>query len=125
MTPTVYSFYATKTLATGEGGHGGARPRSSPSAAVSWLHGIDRDAFDRFTSKKPAWYYEIVAPWLRVNMTDTAAAMGRVQLQRVQQMRDRRAQIAAAYDQAFADLPLTLPPSPGRTPGVERVAHRD
>src|SRR5690606_36085431 len=54
----------------------------------------------------------------------TAAAMGRVQLRRVQQMRDRRTRIAAAYDQAFADLPLTLPPCPGRTPGVERVAHR-
>ena len=42
------------------------------------LHGIDRDAFDRFTSKKPAWYYEIVAPGFKYNMTDTAAAMSRV-----------------------------------------------
>ncbi|AUL41492.1 UDP-4-amino-4,6-dideoxy-N-acetyl-beta-L-altrosamine transaminase [Bordetella parapertussis] len=123
---TVYSFYATKTLATGEGGMVVTRdPALAKRCRVMRLHGIDRDAFDRFTSKKPAWYYEIVAPGFKYNMTDTAAAMGRVQLQRVQQMRDRRAQIAAAYDQAFADLPLTLPPSPGRTPGVERAAHRD
>jgi len=122
---TVYSFYATKTLATGEGGMVVTRdPALAKRCRVMRLHGIDRDAFDRFTSKKPAWYYEIVAPGFKYNMTDTAAAMGRVQLRRVQQMRDRRARIAAAYDQAFADLPLTLPPCPGRTPGVERVAHR-
>lgn len=109
---TVYSFYATKTLATGEGGMVVTRdPALAKRCRVMRLHGIDRDAFDRFTSKKPAWYYEIVAPGFKYNMTDTAAAMGRVQLQRVQQMRDRRAQIAAAYDQAFADLPLTLPPA--------------
>lgn len=60
---TVYSFYATKTLATGEGGMVVTRdPALAKRCRVMRLHGIDRDAFDRFTSKKPAWYYEIVAP---------------------------------------------------------------
>ncbi|ANY17997.1 DegT/DnrJ/EryC1/StrS family aminotransferase [Bordetella pseudohinzii] len=122
---TVYSFYATKTLATGEGGMVVTRdPALAKRCRVMRLHGIDRDAFDRFTSNKPAWYYEIVAPGFKYNLTDTAAAMGRVQLRRVQAMRDRRAAIAAAYDQAFADLPLVLPPCPGRTPGVQSRPHR-
>ncbi|MFY3285958.1 DegT/DnrJ/EryC1/StrS family aminotransferase [Achromobacter xylosoxidans] len=112
---TVYSFYATKTLATGEGGMVVTRdPALAKRCRVMRLHGIDRDAFDRFTSKKPAWYYEIVAPGFKYNLPDTAAAMGRIQLARVREMRDRRAAIAARYDNAFADLPLTLPPSPER-----------
>jgi len=121
---TVYSFYATKTLATGEGGMMVTRDAAlARRARVMRLHGIDRDAFDRFTSKKPAWYYEIVAPGFKYNLTDTAAAMGRVQLRRVRAMRDRRAQIAAAYDQAFAGLPAILPPCPGRTPGAQGTPH--
>ncbi|EXX95816.1 DegT/DnrJ/EryC1/StrS family aminotransferase [Bordetella holmesii] len=122
---TVYSFYATKTLATGEGGMVVTRdPALAKRCRVMRLHGIDRDAFDRFTSEKPAWYYEIVAPGFKYNLTDMAAAMGRVQLRRVQTMRDRRAGIAAAYDQAFCDLPAILPACPGRTPDVQGQAHR-
>ena len=121
---TVYSFYATKTLATGEGGMIVARdPALAKRCRVMRLHGIDRDAFDRFTSKKPAWYYEIVAPGFKYNLTDTAAAMGRVQLRRVREMRDRRAEIASAYDAAFANLPVLLPPCPGRTPQAQGTPH--
>ena len=110
---TVYSFYATKTLAAGEGGMIVTRDSAiAKRCRVMRLHGIDRDAFDRFTSKKPAWYYEIVAPGYKYNLTDPAAAMGRVQLSRLHEMSDRRQQIAHAYDQAFASLPLILPPRP-------------
>ncbi|AZY47771.1 UDP-4-amino-4,6-dideoxy-N-acetyl-beta-L-altrosamine transaminase [Bordetella avium] len=112
---TVYSFYATKTLATGEGGMVVTRnAQLAKRCRVMRLHGIDRDAFDRFTSSKPAWYYEIVAPGFKYNLPDPAAAIGRVQLQRVRAMRDRRADIAARYDSAFADLPVQLPPCPAK-----------
>lgn len=110
---TVYSFYATKTLAAGEGGMIVTRDAAiAKRCRVMRLHGIDRDAFDRFTSKKPAWYYEIVAPGYKYNLTDPAAAMGRVQLSRLRDMCNRRQEIANAYDQAFAALPLVLPPRP-------------
>jgi len=49
---------------------------------VMRLHGINRDAFDRFTAKVPSWYYEIVAPGFKYNLTDIAAAMGIHQLKR-------------------------------------------
>jgi len=119
---TVYSFYATKTLATGEGGMVVTRaPAIAKRCRVMRLHGIDRDAFDRFTSKKPAWYYEIVAPGYKYNLPDLAAALGRVQLRRLHDMRDRRAAIAQRYDQAFSDLPVLAPPRPGMA-GVPHAA---
>lgn len=121
---TIYSFYATKTLATGEGGMVITRdPALAKRCRVMRLHGIDRDAFDRFTSTKPGWYYEIVAPGFKYNLTDIAAAMGRVQLKRMSEMHKRRTAIANLYDAAFTPLPLTRPPRPGRTPRVQGSAH--
>jgi len=76
---------------------------------VMRLHGINRDAFDRFTSKTPAWYYEIVAPGFKYNMTDMAGAMGRVQLRRLPAFLQRRQQLAARYLEGLHDLPLILP----------------
>jgi dTDP-4-amino-4,6-dideoxygalactose transaminase len=73
------------------------------------LHGIDRDAFDRFQSKKPAWYYEVVAPGFKYNMTDIAAAMGIHQLRKLPGFLERRQYLAKRYFDALADLPLTLP----------------
>lgn len=74
------------------------------------LHGINRDIFNRYTDvARRNWYYEVVAPGYKYNMTDMAAALGRVQLLRAQQMRDRRAEIAARYHEGLAGLPLTLP----------------
>ena len=78
--------------------------------SVMRLHGINRDAFDRFTAKVPSWYYEIVAPGFKYNLTDIAAALGLQQLKKANAFQARRAQIAAAYDGALAALPLTLPP---------------
>ena len=76
------------------------------------LHGMSRDAFDRFTAKVPSWYYEIVAPGFKYNLTDIAAAMGLHQLKRARVFHARRAEIAQAYHTAFADLPLITPPGP-------------
>src|SRR5690606_36429479 len=67
---------------------------------------------DRFTAKVPSWYYEIVAPGFKYNLTDIAAAMGLHQLRRVQGVQQQREAIAQRYDAAFADLPLLLPPRP-------------
>ncbi len=108
---TVFSFYANKTMTTGEGGMLVTRdPELARRARVMRLHGINRDAFDRFTAKVPSWYYEIVAPGFKYNLTDIAAAMGLHQLKRLPAFQRRREQIAQRYLQALADLPLILPP---------------
>ena len=98
---TCFSFYATKTITTGEGG-------AAATANSEWadrmrqmsLHGISRDAWKRYTSQG-TWFYEILAPGFKYNLTDIAAAMGLVQLARAEQMLARRAAIAARYDEAF------------------------
>ncbi|MBI2733600.1 MAG: DegT/DnrJ/EryC1/StrS family aminotransferase [Aquabacterium sp.] len=109
----VFSFYANKTMTTGEGGMLVTRdPQLAVRAKVMRLHGINRDAFDRFTAKVPSWYYEIVAPGFKYNLTDIAAALGLHQLQRVTGFQVRREQIASRFDEALADLPLILPPRP-------------
>lgn len=107
----VFSFYATKPVTTGEGGMITTRDCAiADRARVMRLHGIDRSVFDRYTSTKPAWVYDVVAPGFKYNMPDTAAAMGRVQLSRSCQMHSRRQEIAERYLQEFSDLPLQLPP---------------
>jgi dTDP-4-amino-4,6-dideoxygalactose transaminase len=110
---TVFSFYANKTMTTGEGGMLVTRNAElAKRARVMRLHGMNRDAFDRFTAKVPSWYYEIVAPGFKYNLTDIAAALGLQQLKRLSAFQARREQIAQAYNAAFADLPLILPPQP-------------
>jgi len=110
---TVFSFYANKTMTTGEGGMLVTRnPDIARRAKIMRLHGISRDAFDRFTSKAPSWYYEIVAPGFKYNMTDIAASLGIHQLKKVNLFQQKRAKIAAMYDEAFAGCPIFLPPHP-------------
>lgn len=110
---TVFSFYANKTMTTGEGGMLVTRDTAlAQRARVMRLHGINRDAFDRFTAKVPSWYYEIVAPGFKYNMTDIAAAMGIQQLRKVHDFQKKRTQVASWYDAALANLPIILPPRP-------------
>jgi dTDP-4-amino-4,6-dideoxygalactose transaminase len=109
----VFSFYANKTITTGEGGMVVTRDAAlAARVKVMRLHGISRDAFDRFTAKVPSWYYEIVAPGFKYNLTDIAAALGIHQLRRADAFRVRRAQIAQAYGAGFAGLPVIAPPGP-------------
>jgi dTDP-4-amino-4,6-dideoxygalactose transaminase len=106
----VFSFYATKTMTTGEGGMVVTPDeRIAERVRTMRLHGISRHAFDRYRSPVPSWRYEVVAPGYKYNLTDPAAAMGRVQLRRSPEMRDKRAAIAARYNEAFSGLPLKLP----------------
>ena len=108
---TVFSFYANKTMTTGEGGMFVTRdPVLARRARTMRLHGISRDAFDRFTAKVPSWYYEVIAPGFKYNLTDIAAALGIHQLRKLHRFQAARARVAAAYDTAFADLPIALPP---------------
>ena len=119
---TVFSFYANKTMTTGEGGMVVTRDAAiAKRVQVMRLHGINRDAFDRFTAKAPSWYYEIVAPGFKYNLTDIASAMGIHQLRRSRGFQATRAAIAARYDAAFADLPLITPPQPA--PGDTHAWH--
>ena len=109
----VFSFYANKTMTTGEGGMLVTRHAElAARAKVMRLHGINRDAFDRFTAKVPSWYYEIVAPGFKYNLTDIAAALGLHQLQRIDGFQRQREHLAQRFDAALADLPLVLPPRP-------------
>ena len=110
---TVFSFYANKTITTGEGGMVVTRDAAlAKRIRVMRLHGMSRDAFDRFTAKVPSWYYEIVAPGFKYNLTDIAAALGIHQLKRALAFQAQRERLAAAYDAAFDGLPVITPPRP-------------
>jgi dTDP-4-amino-4,6-dideoxygalactose transaminase len=107
----VFSFYANKTITTGEGGMLVTRNAElAKRAKVMRLHGLNRDAFDRFTATVPSWYYEVVAPGYKYNLTDIAAALGIHQLKRSRGFQARRAQLAKWYDEAFKDLPVITAP---------------
>ncbi len=111
---TVFSFYATKTITTGEGGMAvTADGRVAARMKVMRLHGINRDVWDRYVSERPAWFYEVVEPGFKYNLTDPAAALGLGQLARCEAMWQRREAIARAYRDAFAsDDRVQLPPLP-------------
>ena len=117
---TVCSFYANKTITTGEGGMVVSRDEKLVKRMKTMrLHGMSRDAFDRFTATVPSWYYEIVAPGFKYNLTDVAAALGIHQLRRAEEFQKKRQAVAERYDAGLADLPLLLPPHP---PGGDRHA---
>ena len=110
---TVFSFYANKTMTTGEGGMVVVRdPELARRIKLMRLHGISQDAFDRYVSKTPAWFYEVVAAGFKYKLTDIAAAIGIEQLRKIDRFLERRQALAAHYDAALADLPLVLPPRP-------------
>jgi dTDP-4-amino-4,6-dideoxygalactose transaminase len=115
---TVFSFYANKTMTTGEGGMVVTRDAElGKRMRMMRLHGISRDAFDRYVSRTPAWYYEVVAAGFKYNLTDIASAIGIQQLRKIDRFARRREQLAWRYHEALAGLPLRLPalPAPGDT----------
>ena len=110
---TAFSFYATKTLTTGDGGMlTTANADYAERAALMALHGITRDAWKRYAFGG-SWYYEIVAAGYKYNMTDIAASLGLHQLARCQWLLQRRQEIARRYTEAFALVPeVETPPNP-------------
>lgn len=108
---TVFSFYATKTITTGEGGMVVTRNEEyAKRMKVMRLHGFNRDAWNRYTDNKAAWYYEIVAPGYKYNMTDIASSLGIHQLKKCNLFYEKRKRIADIYNKEFASIPgLSLP----------------
>lgn len=110
---TVFSFYATKTITTGEGGMIVTRDHAvAERCRAMRLHGISRDAFDRYTSTKPSWHYEVIAPGFKYNLTDIASSIGLQQLKKAWNFQEQRQFMAERYDEELAGLPITLPPQP-------------
>ncbi len=100
-----FSFYATKTITTGEGGMICTDDNEiADRCRIMALHGISRDAWKRYTAEG-SWYYEIIAPGYKYNMTDVAAAMGLAQLRKADTMWRRRCEIAEEYTRAFGMQP--------------------
>ncbi|HSQ00940.1 MAG TPA: DegT/DnrJ/EryC1/StrS aminotransferase family protein [Candidatus Dormibacteraeota bacterium] len=102
-TLTVFSFYATKNLATGEGGMVVGDAELLDRIRGRRLHGMTRDAWKRY-SKDGSWRYDVAYPGFKYNMTDMNAALGLVQLQRLDAMQARRAEIIAQYQEALAEV---------------------
>lgn len=105
-----FSFYATKTITTGEGGMICTDDVAlAERCRIMSLHGISRDAWKRYTADG-SWYYEVIAPGFKYNMTDVAAALGLAQLDKAERMRVARERIASRYSDAFSRIPeLQLP----------------
>jgi dTDP-4-amino-4,6-dideoxygalactose transaminase len=107
---TAYSFYATKPLATGEGGMLVTNnDDEAERIKIMRLHGINRDVFKRESTLQPSWYYEVVAPGYKYNMSDIMSALGIQQLRKVEQSLHQRTEIAARYNTELSNLPLQRP----------------
>ena len=103
---TCFSFYATKTLSTGEGGMVCTNDEEiAERVKIMRLHGINRDAWKRYT-ESGSWYYEVVAPGYKYNFTDLQASLGLPQLKKVDAMWDSRKRIAVRYTEALKDLDI-------------------
>jgi dTDP-4-amino-4,6-dideoxygalactose transaminase len=101
---TCFSFYATKTITTGEGGAAvTSNPQWAERMSMMSLHGIAGAAWKRYLAGGK-WYYELQEAGFKYNMTDIAAAIGLVQLRRAEELREKRREIADAYDEAFRNL---------------------
>ncbi|MDX9799884.1 MAG: DegT/DnrJ/EryC1/StrS family aminotransferase [Spirochaetia bacterium] len=109
----VFSFYATKTITTGEGGMVvTSSDRIARHMRKMRLHGIDKTSWDRNKSNDNNWYYEVKTPGFKYNLTDMASAIGIQQLKKADAFNLRRAEIAAMYNRDFSDYDfITLPPS--------------
>jgi dTDP-4-amino-4,6-dideoxygalactose transaminase len=115
---TCFSFYATKNITTGEGGM--VTTDDADLAArirTMSLHGLSRDAWNRYT-EEGSWYYEILYPGFKYNLTDIAAALGLAQLKKCERFWKARDRLAALYDEGFRDLPEII-----RPPALPHVQH--
>jgi perosamine synthetase len=99
-----FSFYANKTITTGEGGMAVTNDaKLADRMRLMSLHGLSQDAWERYTGGK-SWDYRIVAPGFKYNLTDVAAAIGVHQLARAEAMRLERESIARRYTEAFGAI---------------------
>lgn len=105
---TAFSFYATKNITTGEGGMLTGPKDLVDSARMMALHGMSKGAWDRF-KKGGNWKYDVPQPGFKYNMTDVAAAMGVVQLKRLDELFEKRMKIVKFYDEAFKGSSFVVP----------------
>jgi perosamine synthetase len=108
---TAFSFYATKTMTTGEGGM--VTTNDDALAArmrIMRLHGIGRDAWKRYSSEG-SWFYEVLSAGFKYNLTDIQSAIGLVQLAKCTEMRNLREQVARQYSEAFSQCDLLQIPT--------------
>ena len=108
----VFSFYVTKTITTAEGGMVCTKDKKIAKRMTTMrLHGMDRSTWDRYTSPKASWEYDIIAPGYKFNLPDLLAAIGCAQVKRAEKFFEQRKKIAMLYNQAFSKLDfIQLPP---------------
>jgi perosamine synthetase len=118
---TCFSFYATKNITTGEGGMLTTdNPEIAARARMMSLHGLSRDAWNRY-STEGSWYYEILSPGFKYNLTDMAAALGLAQLKKCDRFWKTRERYAALYREGFRDVPEIV--CPEASPNVQHAWH--
>ena len=108
----VFSFYVTKTITTAEGGMVCTRdPKLARRMTVMRMHGMDRTTWDRYTSPRASWEYDIIAPGYKFNLPDLLAALGCCQVEKAQLFYQQRKAIVDQYNAAFKELDfIKLPP---------------
>ena len=108
----VFSFYVTKTITTAEGGMVCTKNAElAKRMTVMRMHGMDRTTWDRYTSPRASWEYDIIAPGYKFNLPDVLAAIGCCQVDRAQLFYEQRKRIVEKYNKAFAGLDfIQLPP---------------
>ena len=110
----VFSFYATKTITTGEGGMICVRnPEAAERIKLMRSHGINRTIWDRYTDKHASWQYDVVAEGYKCNLPDILSAIGRVQLQKAEDFYRKRKFIAERFTHAFAQYDFFQVPPDG------------
>jgi dTDP-4-amino-4,6-dideoxygalactose transaminase len=118
---TCFSFYATKTITTGEGGMAVTEnPEWAERMRLMGLHGISQDAWKRYTAEG-SWYYEILYPGYKYNLTDIAAAIGIEQLKKCDRFWGSRQRCAMLYNEGFRDVPGII--TPYVAPDVQHAWH--
>jgi dTDP-4-amino-4,6-dideoxygalactose transaminase len=108
----VFSFYVTKTITTGEGGMVTTNDEKIAQRVTTMrMHGMDRTTWDRYTSPRASWEYDIIEPGWKCNLPDVLSAIGRVQLKKAELFYDKRTAIVHKYNEAFKNLDfIRLPP---------------
>ena len=107
---TIFSFYANKTITTGEGGMIVTKNKDlAKKIKILRIHGIDTDVFDRYVSTKPKWYYQVVEAGFKYNLSDIASSIGLHQLKKVSEFQIKRQQIADYYFNELSKLDIELP----------------
>jgi len=105
-----YSFYANKTITTGEGGMAcTTNDEYADRMRIMSLHGISRDAWKRYTAEG-SWYYEIIAPGFKYNLTDIAAAIGIHQVRKADRFHRRRTELAVLYQELLKEVEEVILP---------------